>query len=271
MPSGSFPPDCKSHLTSGETSLSSHTGWPAHLSGSWLHYVARQAGIKEPMLLRRVIITRLHRAHPAWCCCWRAPRGTGERVAASHKSHQQPCPVPWKPKPLFPRSCEFALGDATQAASQRQLLFQCVLSQSDPGGFINVLWRFVWESISAGWAVHSFQFPHGWTKLASFRWVWRNTTDFTSPEVFQCNSTHLWDPQIPLQRSTSPPYICKQNFFLIFPEILLRYLTEISWLFLRTWPAAFPPGSLLTITSSVHIQLDALQRSAFQWLPNNVH
>lgn len=39
--SGFSPHDCTSHLTSRETSLSSHMGCPAHPSGRLLHYVAR--------------------------------------------------------------------------------------------------------------------------------------------------------------------------------------------------------------------------------------
>lgn len=60
-----------------------------------------------------------------------------------------------------------------------------------------------------------------------------------------------------------------KNIFLVFPEILIHYLSKILWPFPRTWPAVFPSGSLLTIMSfSVHIQLDTLQLCAFQWLPN---
>lgn len=132
--------------------------------------------------------------------------------------------------------------------------------------------RFFWESISAGSAVQLSQLPYGWTKMALFRRIWRSTTDFTSWKVLlyqSCsNSLQLWNPQTPQQTSMFLPCFHK-NIFLVFPEILIHYLSKILWLFLRTWPAVFPSGSLLTIMSfSVHIQLDPLQLCAFQWLPN---
>lgn len=221
--------------------------------------------MKEPMLLKGGIIAGLFRACHAQCCWQCAFWGTGDRVAANQKPHQQPRSVLWKCKPPVPGDCRFTMG----AALLCQLLFPQAPSQNDPTGLIRT---FFWEIISAGNAAQSSQLPYGWTKLALFRRVWRNTTDFTSWKVLLylwcSNSLQLWNPQMPQQTSTFLPCFHK-NIFLVFPEILIHYLSKILWLFLKTWPAVFPSGSLLTIMSfSVHIQQDTSQLCAFQWLPN---
>lgn len=267
VPCGFFPYDCTSHVTSKET-LSSHMGCPAHPSGSWLHYAARQAGMKEPMLLKRGIIAGLIRACRDQCCCQCA--FWGQETA-------------WLPVTIHPCSLDQSSGNAnlltlTAAGSPRGMLCRASFSfhryhlKMTPQVLPVPYSRLFWESISAGSAVQLSQLPYGWTKLALLRRVWRNTTDVTSWKVLlyqsRNNSLQLWNPQAPRETPMLLPCFHK-NIFLVFPEILIHYLSKILWLFLRTWPAVFPSGSLLTIMSfSVHIQLDTLQLCAFQWLPN---
>lgn len=160
----------------GETSLSSHVDCPAHLSGSWLHYPARQAGIKEPMLLKWVIVAGLP------CMMLLRGRERGWLQVTSHTS--SPAQSPGKvnhPSHVAARSpwvmpCRLLCNGSCFFDTYRLKVTPQVLTVSYR--------RFLWEITSVGRAVHSSQLPYGRTKLASFR-NQRNTTDFTSPEVLR--------------------------------------------------------------------------------------
>lgn len=168
-------------------SLSSRMDCPAHPSGSWLNYAARQAGIKEPTLLKRGIIAGLIRACHAQCCCQCALWGTGDRVAASHKLHQQPWSVPWKCKPPVPHGCRFTTGNAMVLLCRASCTFHKNHLKMTPQVLSVPYSRFFWESISVGSAVRSSQLPYGWTKLAILTRVWRNTL-ISPAERFYCIS-----------------------------------------------------------------------------------
>lgn len=174
--------------------LSSHMGCPAHPSGRWPYYAARQAGMKEPMLLKRgdgrftfpedwsgPLVWLVTCSHPIS----RPPKGT-LAAALSMAGSDQP-------------SGNVNLLSPTATGSPRGLL--CCASCSfhryhlkmTPQVLSVPYSRFFWESISAGNAVQSFQLPYGWTKLALFSRIWRNTTDFTSWKLllYQSRSNSL--------------------------------------------------------------------------------
>lgn len=204
----------------------------------------------------------------------------GERVAASHKTHQQPCSVPWQCQPPFPGGCKFSLGNATQAACDGsssplihtvskwphkfyQYLIANFSEKASQSGELSTHPSFPPDGLK--WC-HSGKF--GGTPLIS------QAQKFFRVSVIQIQHMTVKSTDHSAEAPLSLFLLCihKKNIFIIFPTILLPYLSKILWILLRTWPAVFSPVSLLTITSfSVRIQQDTLHQCPFQWLPNNAH
>lgn len=131
--------------------------------------------------------------------------------------------------------------------------------------------RFFWESMSVRRAVHPSQFPSWWTKLVSPRWVWRNTTNSASPEVFQVisHADIAYDCEIQryLHRSSFVHVSSMCSLEEYFPIFFKEFY---SLIFLKSCDFACCFSSWVSANHYI-TQLDALQCCAFHWLPNNVH